>query len=298
MEIKKILATKFAKSTTIRYFSQNIPLMPEQDEIKLRTWVQKLQSQGKYAFSLELLEQELPNYTAVGIKRALSRLSKKRQILSIHKGYYLIIPLPYSSRGVLPPALYLDNFMEYLKRPYYLGLLNAAAFHGATHQQPQEYFVVTTFPVLRPTLKKGLKVNYISKKQIPSSLVEVRKTESGYLNISNPILTATDLIHFEKRVGGMNRVATVLNELMDVIQPKDFVAELIQYIPITAFQRLGYLMENVLENQLLADALYDFLKENAANFFRIPLKASAPVKGCRSEERWKVIVNTEIEIDE
>ncbi len=177
--------------------------MTEQEELKLSNWIEKLQSEGKYAFSLSSLEKELPNYTAIGLKRALSRLSAKKMILSIHKGYYLIIPHQFSSRGILPPSIYLDGFMEHLQRPYYLALLNAAAMYGAGHQQPQDFFVVTTFPVLRTTQKKGLKVNYISKKQIPAHLLEIRKTEAGYLKISNPVLTATDLIHFEKRVGSL-----------------------------------------------------------------------------------------------
>src|SRR5690606_8415197 len=98
----------------------------------------------------------------------------------------------------------------------------AAAFHGASHQKPQEYFVMTNFPVLRPTQKKGLKVNYISIKEIPEVLIEKRKTEAGYLNLSNAVLTAGDLIQFERRVGGLNRAATVLNELAEVIDPSDF----------------------------------------------------------------------------
>ena len=44
--------------------------------------------------------------------------------------------------------------MKELDRPYYLALLNAAAYHGASHQQPQEFFVVTGFPVLRPMQKR------------------------------------------------------------------------------------------------------------------------------------------------
>jgi hypothetical protein len=53
--------------------------------------------------------------------------------------------------------LVMDGFMTFLNRPYYLTLLNATAFHGASHQQPQEFIVVTDFPVLRPTQKEGLK---------------------------------------------------------------------------------------------------------------------------------------------
>jgi hypothetical protein len=67
-----------------------------------------------------------------------------------------------------------------------------------------------------------MKINYISVKQIPVKLLEQRKTEAGYLTISNAALTATDLVQFEKRIGGLNRAATVLNELADVLQRVDF----------------------------------------------------------------------------
>lgn len=168
--------------------------MAEQIEIRVRSWVENLQSQGKYAFSLAYMEEQLPGFSPIAIKSALSRLTKKGLIISIHKGYYLIIPPQYKSKGILPPSLYLDTLMKDLNRSYYLALLNAAAYHGASHQQPQEFFVVTTLPVLRATQKKGLKVNYISKTAVPENLLETKKTEAGYLKISNPVLTATDLI--------------------------------------------------------------------------------------------------------
>lgn len=272
--------------------------MDQKVEIRLHTWIDLLQSQGRNAFSTEQLRKDLPDYTTIGIKRALSRLSKKGDIISIYKGYYLIIPPQYASKGLLPPAIFLDYFMKFLGRPYYLALLNAAAYHGAAHQQPQEFFVVTIFPVLRHTLKKGLKVNYISKKEIPEGLLEIKKTESGYLKISSPVLTATDLIQFEKRVGGINRVATVLNELSEVIKPDDFNDLILANTPVTALQRLGYILDKVIENKLLADALFKILERVGAKLFRIPLKASAPINGFSTDERWKVIINTEIEIDE
>lgn len=272
--------------------------MKGSEEIKIHSWIEKLQSHGNYAFSLDLLERELPNYTAIGIKRALSRLSVKGLVISISKGYYLIISPQYASKGILPPSMYLDAFMKHLERPYYLGLLNAAAYHGAAHQQPQEFFVVTCFPVLRTTQRKGLKVNYISKKAVPDSLLDLRKTGAGYLKISNPVLTATDLIRYEKRIGGINRVASVLNELAESIKPDDFTEILIEHVPVTALQRLGYLLGNVLGYDLLADALQQSLQRNMVKLFRIPLKVSAQTTGFSSDEDWKVIVNTEIEIDE
>ncbi len=253
---------------------------------------------GKYAFTLKDFRGYFAELSDIANKFALKRLADKGLIISIHKGYYLIIPPQYRSRGILPPTLFLDAFMKELGRPYYLALLSAAAYHGASHQQPQEFFMVTGFPVLRPMQKKGLKMNYISKKEIPDTLLDIRKTETGFLKISNPALTAVDLIQYAKRVGGINRVATVLSELIESIQVDAFDKNLLQYVPVTALQRLGYMLEKIFNNQSLANALYDALDKNQSPLFRIPLKASAPSKGFGTNERWKVIVNTTIEVDE
>jgi predicted transcriptional regulator of viral defense system len=265
---------------------------------QVASWSEKIQSQGRYGFALTELKQATPELSDDAVKFALKRLSDKGKVLSVFKGYYLIIPPQYTTKGILPPALYLDAFMKHLKRPYYVALLNAAVFHGASHQQPQEYFVITGFPVLRPTMKKGLKVNYISVKEIPETLIEKRKTEVGYLNISNAALTACDLVQFEKRIGGLNRAATVLNELTEVIKPADFSEVLLQHTPVTSLQRLGYLLETACFNQELADSLYASMERGKLKCFRIPLKAAKATKGFSSDNRWNVIVNTEIEIDE
>ena len=261
-------------------------------------WITHLLAKGKYASALHQFRTDFPEQSDTANKFALKRLADKEQIISIHKGYYLIIPPQYRSKGILSPTLFLDAFMKELDRPYYLALLNAAAYHGASHQQPQEFFVVTGFPVLRPMKKKGLKVNYISKKEIPETLLDTRKTEAGYLKISNPALTATDLIQYAKRVGGINRVATVLAELAESIKTDAFDNNLLNHVPVTALQRLGYLLDKVFDNQPLANTLYMALQKNNSPLFRIPLKTPGPTKGFASDDRWKVIVNTTIELDE
>lgn len=267
------------------------------EHIRVEDWVSGLLAQGRHAFSLDAIRKAFPQHSAIAIKYALKRLVDKGQLISIHKGYYLIIPPQYKSRGVLPPFLYLDDFMKELGRPYYMGLLSAAAFHGAAHQQPQEFFVVTNFPVLRSTQKKGLKINYISKSEVPDKLLDNRKTESGYLKISTPILTIIDLVQFSKRVGGINRVATVLHELIESIQPADINEYLLQTAPVTVLQRLGYIIEKVLNNATLAEALYAVLQKGRVELFRTPLKASASVKGFPVDEKWKVVINTTVETD-
>jgi hypothetical protein len=84
----------------------------------------------------------------------------------------------YAARGILPPINFIDALMTFVGKPYYVALLSAAALHEAAHQQPQEFFVITTRKQL-PTKKKNIKINYVTKKNIPFKLLEKRKTTSG-----------------------------------------------------------------------------------------------------------------------
>lgn len=264
--------------------------------LSIRNWVESLASKGRHSFSLNDVRNTFVNDTEAAIKLKLTRLSGKGKVISIHKGYYLIITPQYASRGILPPSLFIDGLMKYLERPYYVGLLSAAGFYGAAHQQPQEYFVFTDFPVLRPTSKKNIRINYISKRMITEHHLEKIKTETGFIKVSNPALTALDLVQFDKRIGGLDRAATVLNELAEAIRPMQITENLLQEVPVTAIQRLGFLLEVILKKDI-GKHLYDQCKKAGLEFFRIPLRTSRPGKGFSSDERWKVIANSEIEID-
>jgi len=272
--------------------------MPQPSDFRIQDWLKGLQARGRNSFSLSEVQSNLTNYSVAAVKLALNRLSKKGTIVSIHKGFYIFIPPQYASRGILPPPMFLDHLMKHLERPYYVALLSAAAFHGAAHQQPQEYFVVTNFPVLRPTRRRSLKINYTSIKSFPGQLIEKRKTEAGYMNISSLGLTAADLVQYEKRIGGMNRASTVLKELAETMQASDITSSLVAHSHTTVLQRLGYLLEFECSAKELSDVLYAQITHRHPKIFRIPLQTSSPTKGFSSLNRWKVIVNISIEIDE
>jgi predicted transcriptional regulator of viral defense system len=263
----------------------------------LLSWVEKQQSWGRYVFSLEQVKADFPDVSDQALYLALTRLSNKGRILSVYKGFYLVVPPEYASRGLLPPMLFIDSLMKFINKPYYVGLLSAAALHGAAHQQPQEFFVVTDSKQ-KTTLKKGLKINYITKKNIPEGLLEKRKTESGYVNVSNPELTAADIVYYDNRIGGINRAASVLNELAEVMRSERVTREFVNALTIPTIQRLGYLLDVVLEQKPLADKLYTESRKLKKKFFRQPLKAGVEKTGFLKNDRWKIIINTEIEIDE
>jgi predicted transcriptional regulator of viral defense system len=262
------------------------------------SWIENFERSGLHSFSLEELKNGLPNASDAAIKLSLNRLFHKGKLLSLHHGYYLIIPPEYRSKGIISPYTFIDGLMNFLERPYYVSLLNAATFHGASHQQPQAISIITNFPTLRPTHKKDVKIEYISTNAIHENYLEKRKTQSGYLTISSPELTMADLIHFQKRVGGMSRVATVLNELQEAIDINKIDENFIKILATSTLQRMGYLCNMVLESSLMADKIYELSKQLNIKFFRIPLSTSHGKKGFPFNERWKIIENVTIEIDE
>ena len=271
--------------------------MKQERNYKIREWVEDLPKRGIITFSIGEVYKLFPLIGKRGIANALLRLVTKGKILSVWKGFYVIIPIEYSHKGVVPPVVYINQLMEYLNRIYYIGLLDAAAFYAAAHQRPQVFTVITGLPSLRTAEKKGSVVKFIIKKNIPAVFLVQKKTKSGYVYVSSPELTALDLILYEKEIGGMNRAATVLNELAEELNFRDVATSLFENIPVPVVQRLGYLLEE-LDFTELADDLLRKVKEAGILFRKVPLKGGKDSEDCDYNAKWKIIMNEEIEIDE
>jgi predicted transcriptional regulator of viral defense system len=261
-------------------------------------WIEYLQKDGRVCFSLAQVVEKFPLYNRIVLKNALTRLTSKNKICSVWKGFYVIIPIEYQLKGIIPEVFYIDWLMKFLGRDYYISLLNAAVFYGAAHQQPQEFSVITTPPSLRSTQKKGTKINFNNRATIFEQFTEQRKTPTGYIRISSPELTATDLIQFEKEIGGINRAAMVLNELVESCDFKKLTKDFFQYVPTSIIQRLGYLLDEVLEFQSQAADLYSCVKKYEIPFRKIPLKSRKIFSNCETNKKWEVVINEQIEIDE
>jgi predicted transcriptional regulator of viral defense system len=254
-------------------------------------WIDEIQSKGRVSFSLKEIKSSSIGRSGIGIERALDRLLAKRKILSVHKGYYVIISPQYSAKGILPPNLFINDLMKFLHRDYYVGLLTAAAMYGAAHQQPQVFYVVTNLPALRPMSKRGIKIQYVNKTIIDKALLEQYKTEAGYVNISSAALTAVDLIQFDYRIGGLNRAATILDELVGEMRPEQWIDELLRSASSRSLQRLGFLLEHVLGRMDHAKYLYQSCKRLRKTFHRTPLQSRADTKGSSVGNHWAIVPN-------
>jgi len=264
----------------------------------LSNWIEEMHASGKSYFAFSEAIDCFSTQNPDSLKRSLTRLVSKHKIFSVWKGFYVIIPIEYQAKGIVPAVFYIDQLMKSLGRDYYISLLNAAEFYGAAHQRPMEFSVMITPPSLRATLKKDVKINFNNKSVILEQYTELRKTPTSYVKISSPELTATDLIQFERVVGGLNRASTVLYELAESCRFKKLKTDFFDYVPMPVIQRLGYLLDEELDLKKHADDLYAMAKKYGTPFRKTPLKNRKSTTGCPFNEKWKVIVNEQIEIDE
>lgn len=261
----------------------------------LDSFIDEQRANGKYSFTTKGLHIQL-DVSGNALKKSLQRLKNQGAVVMVRRGFYVIVPPEYRVKGIIPTSLYINDLMKFLNRDYYVGLLNAAAYHGAGHQQPQNYSIITEGIALRPIENDKMGIHFYIKKSWYKKEVVKKKVDTGYINISSPELTALDLVSYYDAVGGFNRVATVIEELREAIQPEKLVETAKQYEEISVIQRLGYLLQCVLDENKASNALYNYLE--SLGYYPVLLQPQKKKpKNMTTGNKWKIVPNVEIEAD-
>lgn len=266
-------------------------------ELRIRDWVLGLPRIGRLTFSIDDIHNQFPDRNKHTIKNALLLLVKRGKIQSVWRGFYVVVPVEYELKGIVPPVVYIDQLMAWLRNDYYIGLLNAASFYGAAHQQPQEFTVITGGKGFRDKLKNGVKINFVVKKEISADFIRKNVTKTGYVSVSSPELTAFDLLLYQKEVGSLSRVCTVINELVDEMDFNKITLDFLTLFPVAIIQRFGYILDGVLEQADKTEMFLDKVKSAGIKFRKTVLKPGAG-DGFAQNETWKIMINEQIEIDE
>lgn len=257
-------------------------------------YIKQCLSVEEYSFSLNEL-QTIIDKNEASIKSELSRLIEKKTIVNLRKGFYLIIPPRYSKQRQLPIQLYVDKLFKSLGRNYYLGFYSAAKFHGASHQQTQRDYIMIEKPKLNAIRKNSFDIRFFTTAKWPSKNIIDKKSDAGIFKISSPVLTAVDLIHHQTKLGGLNRMLAILEELAEEINQNDIAALLTWYPHKSTLQRFGFLLEEVNADQKLNDQIKQHLKQS--KFFPVLLSPKSGQKPGAVDNFWKVDVNIKLESD-
>lgn len=262
--------------------------------MKAKEFIKYLLSIESYSFSFEEITQHTDG-KGTSLKFQLVRLVNKKEILSLRKGFYLIIPPRYSKQEQLPIQLYIDKLFKSLERKYYLGFYSAAKFHGAGHQQTQRDYVMTEKPKLNSIKKNNIDIRFFTTAKWPDKNMINKKSDAGTFNISSPALTVVDLIHHQTKLGGLNRMFAILEELLEEIYPNDIIELLTWYPYKSTLQRLGFLLEELQADENVLEPILQHLK--SSKYFPVLLSPESNKKSGSVDNQWKVDVNIKLESD-
>ena len=89
----------------------------------------------------------------------------------------------------------------------------------------------------------------------------MKKTDAGYINVSSPKLTVLDLIYYHKRICGINRTLSIIEE----INLQKLYETTQRYTNNTTIQRLDFLFDEILNETALANSLYKSIENKTTN---------------------------------
>jgi predicted transcriptional regulator of viral defense system len=254
-------------------------------------FVDSLQARGRYTFTrdeaLTGAGREAPTVDA-----ALRRLRRRGRLASPRRGFYVVVPVEYRSAGCPPATWFIDALMGFLGQPYYVALLTAAGLHGAAHQQPMLFQVITD----RPTRGAGagrVRIAFHMSRSVGVVPVVRLPTETGVIPVSTPEGTALDLVRFASAAGHLGNVATVLRDLAEKIDGRA-LASVARWFGTPDLQRLGYLLDRIGRSEL-AEALRGAL--HGRRLRSVLLSPGARRRSGALDERWRLVANVEVELD-
>ena len=265
----------------------------------LSSWTSNLLASGRVVFSRGEAMR------AIGVGRGAfldvaERLQRQGRLIKPRQGFYAIVPPQFLLWGAPPPSWYIDDLMRFERRDYYVGLLKASELHGSSQQAVMEFHVVTDKQLPRIQAGRSM-IAFHYRKDIAAVRggVEEHKTDTGYMKVSSPELTALDLLRYAPAVGGLDNAAAVLVDLAAKLDAEK-LAFLSRTFERSVVRRLGYLLESHGYSEkvgLMRAALGDL----SGGWVELdPTEAKDPVfaaKPMKRDPKWRVVVRRTPEMD-
>ena len=242
---------------------------------------------GRVAFSSEELTRET-GLSAIAAKFQLLRLRGKVARVSPRQPFFLIVSPEHRNMGAPPPTWWLQDYFNWLGRPYYLALQSAASLFGSNPQAIQVTQVMTDKP-FRPIKVGRTQLRFFVKRGIERTPTQQPEGAVAPLLISTPEATAYDLIRYAPSIGGIERATETIRPILPLMRPRELKRVLDGEKEPAVAQRLGFVVE-ACSNKPLAKAVRDWLPDELT-----PV-ALVPGKGKRDTgpliKRWQVFNNS------
>lgn len=150
-------------------------------------------------------------------------------------------------------------------------------------------------PSLSKIKKKSIDISFLTTLNWPEKNIFQKKSDAGIFKISSPALTMVDLIHHQTKLGGLNRMLAILEELTEELTNNDITELLTWYPHKSTLQRFGFLLEELQSNENLTTQIKEHPKQS--KFFPVLLSPKSRQKPGAIDNAWKIDVNIKLESD-
>jgi len=221
------------------------------------------------------------------VYRSVHTAKRDQRLFSPTHGLYVLVPPEYRSWGAVPGDWFIDDMMRHLGHPYYVGLLTAAARHGASHH-PSHVFQVVSSSRVRDREVGGVRLRFYQASDIAERPVVEQIGPTGRIIVATPETCVLDVAERPAQAGGIQTIVELLGEL-----PIDGEAlvEAAATRPRSVVRRAGWLLEYTDPGRRLK-ALRALARADEGD--RTPLVPGGGRRG-RTDQRWGVVVNTQLE---
>ncbi len=246
-----------------------------------------LSEKGKTIFGLKDVVAELDRSYEYA-KVLVNNLAKKKWVIVLRRGTYLIVPLSAGIRGEYTEHEFV--VASHLASPYYIAYWSALNFHGLTEQTPFTVFVATT---KRVENREILNVRYrfvtlSGRKFFGFEPVSIGSTR---VNISDAEKTIVDGLDHPEYCGGVSEMAKGISNA----KKKIAIGKTVLYAKAMGnsaiLKRLGFLLET-LGIDTGEEALNQMTKAIAPGMSS--LDPTLPRRG-RYATKWNLLINVSAE---
>ena len=258
---------------------------------ELHDWIATLPENGRYAFSRAEAES-VTDASATAVAATLRRMRKRGVLVSPRRGFHVVVPPEYRAAGCPPATWFIDDLMRHLGRRYYVSLLSAAALHGAGHQQPMAFQVITESAERDFTVGR-VRIEFHTSRLAEEAATLEMPTETGTMVVATPETTAFDMARFPAACGYWSNIATALSELVERLDPTKLAVGAGR-VGLSDARRLGWLLD-LLGATELADSLAKTL--TGKRLVPTPLNTARDASAAPLDPRWRVLVNDDVETD-
>lgn len=242
-----------------------------------------LSEKKKHIFEIKDIVAEL-ECTYSYAKVIANRLAKKKWILTLKKGKYLIVPLEAGKESLHTEHEFViaSQFVE----PYYIAYRSALNYHGMTEQVPFTIFIAT------PKRRKNRKIYGVSYKFVTLSKNKffgyvAASITGNKVYISDKEKTIADCLDRPQHAGNITEVAKALWNAKKEIDFEKLIGYATRMQNGTILKRLGYLLWRL--GIKIPDDLDKKLRYNLPEGYSV-LDPAKKNKGTYNIE-WKLLIN-------